>query len=154
MKNLKILNKKDKKELRDIMIKQWGADYLIEDAALKDPKGKIYLMSRDIAPIDFSHFNINNMGLYFGQLKNNELRLSIDGSQIVGPSAEKNIVELNSQGLYQWFQGYEVDVDMEGRGFVLMKYGDDFVGCGKLIDKRILNYVPKSRRVSLFRHTS
>jgi len=32
-------------------------------------------------------------------------------------------------------------------GYFLIKYNDDFLGCGKSTGNKILNYVPKARRV-------
>ena len=38
--------------------------------------------------------NTDMLDKLFGELKDDKLRLSIEGSQIVGPSAKKNIIEL------------------------------------------------------------
>ena len=148
MRELKILNKKQIKDVFEIIENQWGADLELEHAFLISPQKKIYIVNKEISKIDFSILNINNIGLYFGELtKNNELRLSIEGSQIVGEKANKNVVEINKNQAQQWFRGEFVETKEQGNAFVILKHEKDFLGCGRLVDGKVLNYVPKARRI-------
>ena len=150
MRKLKILNKKQIRAILKIIKEQWGAGLEPEHAFLMSPKNKIYIVNKDISKIDFSKLNINNVGLYFGELtKNHEFRLSIEGSQIVGKSAKKNIVELNKNQARKWFRGEDIETEQQAMGFVILKHDGDFLGCGRLIKGRILNYVAKARRVEI-----
>jgi NOL1/NOP2/fmu family ribosome biogenesis protein len=72
--------------------------------------------------------------------------LSIEGSQIIGPKCNKNILELKDEQRELWVKGYDLDIDGD-LGFVIIKNKDDFLGCGKLRNNKLYNYVPKSRRL-------
>jgi len=82
--------------------------------------------------------------LYFLSIVKDGLRLSIDGSQLF--KAKKNILELDKKGFEKWMTGEELILEKEN-GYFLIKYNDDFLGCGKSTGNKILNYVPKARRV-------
>ena len=145
-----ILNRKKIKEILRLIKDQWDCSPELDYAFLLSPKNKIFLVTKDIAHVDLSEIKVNNIGNYFGELKNGELRLSIEGSQLIGPYAQKNVVDIDDDQAKLWLKGKELAVEQQGRSFVLIKHGDDFMGCGKLLDNRILNYVPKARRVDLF----
>lgn len=150
---IKILNKKKIKEMQAIMEKQWNtsSDILTslekEYAFAMNNEGKIYLINKRIAEVDLSKLRINSVGLYIAQLTSTELRLSIEGSQLFGKSATKNIFDLNKSMLDLWMRGHNIPCSQDGRTMFIMKYNDDFLGCGKLVDHMLINYVPKERRV-------
>lgn len=148
MRKLKILNKKQIKSILEKVNKQWGAELKTDCAFLMSPKNKIYIVDKDISKIDMSKLRINNIGLYFGEIaKNNELRLSIEGSQIVGKNAKNNVVEVNKKQAKQWFRGEDIEVKQQGNAFVILKHENDFLGCGRLVNGKVLNYVAKARRI-------
>ena len=92
---------------------------------------------------------INSIGMYFCEIDKLGIRLSIEGSQIVGPLASKNIAEISEEQAKQWLKGEDLEVEGNYSGFVIIKHNDDFLGAGKYKDGRILNYVSKSRRISI-----
>ena len=67
--------------------------------------------------IDFSKINVNSLGLYFANIEK-ELRLSIEGSQLIGPSSTKNILEVNETKLNSWISGKDITTKEEFSGFV------------------------------------
>jgi len=147
-KSLKILSSKDKKLLLALIKKQWGADFKQDFVFFKNEKQKIYAVHRDIAKIDLSGARINTVGMYFGEQKKGELRLSIEGSQLIGPIAKKNIIKLDNKEVLDWLRGEDLQKDGDWSGFIIIKHTDDFMGTGKYTqDKRILNFVPKARRL-------
>ena len=176
MKQLKILHTREIKRIIEIINKQWGCDLkkdLSGYVVLLSTKDKIYLLSRDFANVDDRNLNIDSAGMYFGEvLENNSMRLSIEGSQLVGPFAQKNAVELDDDESRSWLAGNDIEKDTDAAGFVLLKNRNretgryDFLGCGKcrregigegagknigkkaMEKSRILNYVPKTRRIS------
>ena len=145
---MKILNTRDVKEIIKLIESQWGAKLKL-DLAFLQKKEKIYVITRDLGNIDYSLLRINNVGLYFGQVRNNEIRLSIEGSQIVGPLANKNVLKVSDQEFESWISGEDLEVNSKNHAFVLLKHNNDFVGCGKHIGNKVLNNVPKGRRVQL-----
>ncbi len=145
----KVLNSKEVRAIAETVKQQWGYSLTLGCGFLEGRDGDIFLISRDVEKLDLERLRIDSLGLYFGQLRNGELRLSIEGSQIVGKAATKNVVDLNDEEFKLWFGGSDLEKDYGGcSGYVLVKHNDDFIGCGKCKDGRILNFVPKARRVA------
>jgi len=44
-------------------------------------------------------------------------------------------------------KGQDLQIKTGKRGFFVMKYKDDFLGCGKASQEKIGNFIPKSRRL-------
>lgn len=145
MQKLKPLNSKEKKSIYALLEAQWGFCRTLPYIFFESEKSRIYLACEDIAGVDFSLLRVNSVGLYFGELVPEGIRLSIEGSQIIGPEAKKNIVDISREELLCWLRGE--DLQKDGEGFVLIRRQADFCGCGKAKAGKILNYVPKTRRI-------
>lgn len=120
---------------------------LFDTLAFIRGKERIYAINRDIEKVDLNKIRVNSMGLYIAEVKNEQLRVSIEGSQLIGPTATKNVCELAKDKLKQWFMGQDIDVEGSYEGFVILKHGQDYVGSGKFKEGLILNFVPKARRL-------
>lgn len=148
MKNLRILNKKEVKLVLELLKEQWGFAEELDYVFLQNDKNKIFLAGREVFSIPFDQWRVNSIGLYFGEIKNRHIRLSIEGSQFIGPFAHDNIVALNDQEVGRWMKGEDVVRAGVHESFVLIKYGDDYLGTGKGKEGAILNFVPKIRRLT------
>ena len=148
MQKLNILNKKETKKLLAQIEEQWGATLETDCVFLKNEDGKIFIANKEFGTLDLSRLRINSLGLYIAQEADDELRLSIEGSQLIGPLAKKNVLELNDDEASEWLRGTDLDKATDERGFVLIKNSGDFLGCGKATGNKILNYVPKTRRIA------
>ena len=132
------------------MTNQWDASFDFEKyAVLINKDNKIFIIKKEFANLDIDHLKVNSLGLYIGELKDNTFRLSIEGSQLIGPLAKKNTIELSREELKEWLKGTDIDYTGECEGFVLVRYGDEFAGSGRIKDGKILNFVPKIRRLNL-----
>ncbi len=150
MPELKILNNREIKGIYELIEGQWGAKIKLERGFLKNSKNRVFIVSKDISKIDTSKLRLNSAGMYFCEIDPKGIRLSIEGSQIVGPKAEKNVVELNEEETKGWFKGEDLEKECSGcSGFVILKHKNDFLGNGKYSNGRILNYVSKTRRANL-----
>jgi NOL1/NOP2/fmu family ribosome biogenesis protein len=71
---------------------------------------------------------------------------------LIGPDAKKNVLELDSRQAEQWLLGQEpelADKQLIGAaGYVIVKHGKDYMGCGKIAGEKLMNFVPKTRRIS------
>lgn len=174
MQNIEILNSKETKEILGVIEKQFGCKPELDYAFLKNSEDKIFIINKDLSKIDLSKLRINNLGIYIAQLHRGSIRLSIEGAQLIGPYAQKNIVELNKEQMIVWISGEDLEVSeelaQELEGFVILKYRpnksradnkksdnqDYFLGCGKIsrdtINNKMIcklaNYISKSRRVN------
>ena len=148
MGNLKILNSKETKEIMKSLKLQYGFEDKLDYAFLRDTKDRIHIVSKDIAGIDLRRLRINSIGMYFCTIEKDGIRLTIDGSQIIGPGSDKNIIDIDDAQLKQWISGVDLDMKTALSGYVLIRHGNDFIGSGKASDRKIFNYVPKARRIS------
>ena len=149
MLSLKILNSKEIKGILSIIDYQWGCRKKLGYAFLMNGKGRIFVVSMDVGLVDFEKLRINSMGLYFGEIKGDDLRLSIEGSQIIGPLASKNLVDIDGREMSSWLRGNDLEKDCPGcSGFVIIRNDSDFLGCGRYSNGIIKNFVPKTRRIS------
>lgn len=147
MRELKLLTRKETKELKSIVKQQWGADFNFDYAVLKNKDSDIFIANKELFNIGFSNLRIDSFGMYFGQLKNNQLRLSVEGAQLIGPYAKKNIVELSFREMRDFFHGLDIDKEKTAEGFVILKHNTDFIGCSRFKDNKLLNFLPKVRRI-------
>ena len=149
METLKALNKKKIKEL----LKEIEEQYSINDLKLdyvffKNSKDRVFLMSNSFKNFEHDKMHINSLGLYFANLKDYKVRLSVEGSQLIGNKAKKNVVELNENELRKWLRGEDLE-NKEGEGFVIVKHENDFYGSGRISNNKLLNFIPKEKRVEI-----
>lgn len=148
---LRILNRREVRDILEKVDEAYGCTLALEHAFLTDDKNRAFIIHRDVSAIDFEQLRINSMGLYFAEVnKYGEVRLTIEGSQIVGPLATKNVVGLSEEQVRAYFKGEEVDVEVgvEGQPFVLLRYKNDFFGAAKYKEGKVLNYLPKVHRTT------
>jgi len=123
------LNTRQIKEITKKLKNQFGFDGKLDFAFLKSTKNKIYIVTKDIGNIEYEELRMDTMGNYFGT-DEDDIRLSIEGSQLVGPFSTKNILDLNEEQMQQWFHGE--DVEIQGvNGFHIIKYKSDYLVCYK-----------------------
>ncbi len=149
MPELKFLNSKETKEILKLIEEQWGAKLKLDYTFARNSKNRIFIVNKDINKIDFSKLRVNSIGMYFCDLENG-IRLSIEGSQIIGPKAAKNVVEINEEQAKQWLKGEDLEIEDKNdySGFAIIKNKNDFLGTGKYKEGKVLNYVNKGRRIS------
>jgi len=127
---------------------------------LKFGKEKIRGYSGDLSIDEIAEIDktcrIELMGLYLFHEYAEEVRLSLDALHTFKDQITKNIIELTDQQAEQWFRGEDLQIEeieasknlgSLGKGFKILKHDQDFIGCGKLTDNRIVNYMPKERRI-------
>jgi 16S rRNA (cytosine1407-C5)-methyltransferase len=91
-----------------------------------------------------------SQGIYLGSIMPSGFRLSIEGAQLVGKTAKKNIVDIDESMAKQWMKGEDIFIGTKDvSGHVIIKFGQDYLGSGKYKDDHVLNYVPKARRIDL-----
>lgn len=146
--HIPILNAKERKMINQLLEEQWGFTEKLEYVYLLTTRNRLFFVNRDIEHLNLTGLRISSVGLYIGELLHEkELRLSIDGSQIIGPYATRNVIELDDTQARLWLKGQDLDMETKSNSFIILKHDDDFLGCGKAKEGRILNYVPKTRRI-------
>jgi len=151
--DFKIFTKIEKQELVDKLRGQFG---------IKELKGLIVcrgterlflyqgsLGPKEISDLEHMRVNIERCGVYFAKIERDEVRLSIEGVHVLKDQIRENIYELDSEQAQKWMEGSELNVSSGMRGFVVMKHGDYFLGCGKASLEKIGNFIPKNRRLKI-----
>lgn len=147
MQKLEILNTRKLKKIKERLIEQF--DYALEEdyAFLLNEKGRLFIVNKDISRVDLKKLRVDKYGLYFGEWREEELRLSMEGAWIVGRKAKKNVVDLDEEEIRKYFLGEDLDKDLgEEKRWVLLRFKGEVVSCAKYKEKRILNYLPKIHR--------
>ncbi|MBW2974922.1 hypothetical protein KY366_04355 [Candidatus Woesearchaeota archaeon] len=149
MQNLKILDKKNRKIFLGLLKKQFGFGEKLDYTFLMNNKNKVFIANKELANIDLSRMRINSIGSYIAEFRDNEVRLSIEGSQMIGPKADRNVVLLEKKEAREWMKGKDIEKKVKEGGFVILRCGEDYLGSGRVKEGRILNFVPKARRLNV-----
>lgn len=97
--------------------------------------------------IDLSKItNVEIVGMYLISKKDREPRISFDALPLLSQQINKSILEIDETQLGLWLRGYNLEIQTE-KGPIILKYKDNFVGCGKSNGEKIFNYVPKERKL-------
>jgi len=155
------LNSREVKGLNSRLFAQHGSDFGKYYFVVITGKEKLYLINKEIGKIDLSKLRVDKYGLYVANENKIGLRLTIEGSEIIGKDATKNVVELDTEQTNLWMLGEDIELNSEQLSkiedrnvFQIVKHKSDFLSCGKLKkgdnnkENILLNFVPKERRVS------
>ena len=149
--SMTILNNSEIKRIENLIKKNYGCDFhLREYAVMIGPEEKIWGANRDIRNIDFEKLDVNSIGMNFGKLKSDKVHLTIEGSQLVGKEATKNVVELNDEDMKKFVSGSTIEIspiNCEMNNFVILKSGRNILGSSLLTENGLKNLLPKSRRI-------
>jgi len=150
MHQLKILKTKEVRELKEALQQQFGFSLTADYAYLQNDHERIFIVSKEVTRIDMEKLRIDRIGLYLGEFKHGQLRLSKEGAQLLAAQAVENkielqnVVELDSSELKEYFQGRDVvkELGSESR-LILLRYGADIFGCARYKENKILNFLSK-----------
>ncbi|MBI2668019.1 hypothetical protein HYX17_04615 [Candidatus Woesearchaeota archaeon] len=146
--NLKILNSKEKKKLLDNIKEQYGVKKLdLDYVFLRNNDNKIFILSNDFAKLDTKDIRINSLGLYFAKIHPSGIRLSIEGTQIIGPLAKSNVLMLNDDEIKLWVRGNDIATDKKFSIYVIIRHNNDYFGSGIYKDGKVRNMISKDRLI-------
>jgi len=153
MQTLTILNSKEIKALKQQLENQFGYSFKEDYAYLRNEKDRIFIISKDLAKIDWKKLIVDKVGLYLGEDLAPEFRLSKEGAQLLYLEAKKNkvtlkkVVDLTKEEVKTYFTGIDLpkECGKENR-LVILRYREDILGCAKYKEGRILNFLPKIHR--------
>ena len=147
---LKVLNQKEKKEIETRLSEQFGIDN-IPGLIVKRGEERLFIFSGDFSEQDIKKLEasapIERGGIYFARIIGDDIKLSIEGTNMLKNQINKNIFELNDEQLEEWMMGQDLQIKTGKRGLLVIKHNDDFLGCGKASEEKIGNFIPKSRRL-------
>ena len=127
-KKITFLTTKTMRPLLGYLKEHYGYEGKFEFALVITAKSKVYAVTKEVFDLPVETLRVNSFGVYIGEWRHEEFRLSIEGSQLIGPECTKNVVTLNKDQLKQWMAGEPLPLadNISGEGFVILKFGDDF----------------------------
>ena len=147
---IKILSQKEKAEIVNKLSFQFGIKK-IKGILIKKGEEKIFLFQGEFTKNQIKNLEqiapIERIGIYFAKEDQENIRLSFDGIQLLKQQITKNIFEINKEQAEKWLLGQELNISINKKGFIIIKYQDDFLGTGKASEQKITNFVPKNRRL-------
>ena len=149
---MKVLNKKEIRGIAEKINSAYDSNVDFSEfvVLITSKENKIWLASRKAFEINLEELKINSIGLYFGREDKGKIRLSIEGAQIVGKTAKKNICEI--ENVWDFLRGFDVTptkkIDCKENQYVLVKYKEDTLGVAKLQDGVLKSVLPKARKIT------
>jgi len=142
---MKFLNTRKRKNILKILAQQFGLkNFKFEQALLQDDYD-LYLAPKDFEKIEPKKLNIKKIGIHFGKIFYDKILLSIEGTQLISKNVNKNIIQLDEEETNLWIKGQHIH--KKAQDIILLKHKQDFLGCAKAQNNKILNSIPKSRRI-------
>lgn len=149
---IEVLKEKETQEMLKKLSEQFGIQK-IPGILLKKGRERIFLFRGEVSEKQIEELNklvqIERAGIYIGQIfaPSEEIRLSLEGTQIFKDQITKNYFELNETQAQHWMQGEELQIKTNMKGIIAVKYKDEYLGCGKASEEKIGNFIPKARRL-------
>jgi len=147
--HINFLNSKEQKPLVKFLESHFGYTGDWNFVVYTNAQGRIYVARHSIGDAPLEKLNIKVAGIYLGEWRNDELRLTIEGSQLLGPQCTKQILELTTPEVAQWMRGEDIPYSGSEQGFVLVRHGADFLGTARASKGKLWNFIPKGRRVKI-----
>ncbi|MBN1175456.1 hypothetical protein JXA48_02320 [Candidatus Woesearchaeota archaeon] len=146
-----ILNSKDRKHIRQTLNEQFGINEIPDNLVYfcLNKRERVYVCNKEIFDLDQEALRTNAFGLYFGTFMIDGFRLSLEGTQMIGPLATKNIFEINDLQFEEYIKGENLVCENEDfqKQYVIVKHNNDFVGVGRVKEGIFSNHLSKSRKL-------
>ena len=146
--NLRYIKSSEKRKIISELNENFGITklpYLLIEAGKEKMRAFSGSLSKEEISLIGSITRIESIGLY-AMKKESPIRLSFDFPHLITDQLTKNILEINDNQVKDWMKGQNLEIKKE-RGICLIKHGNYFLGCGKSTGEKIINHVPKDRRL-------
>ena len=151
IKKLKFLSKSEKNELNKIFMESYGVRINTKDYEFFiTSKEKIWVTTKKAKNIIRELPNPVYAGLMIGKLKSSrKIKLSVEGSQLIGNEANKNIIEIKNCIDYIFGKNPIIvkKISVENHSFPIVKCDNYYLGSAGYVDEnKVINLFPTGRR--------
>lgn len=150
MQKLTILNTREIKKLKKVLLNAFGYALEKDYAYLRTEKDRVYVVNKDISRVDLDNLRMDRLGIYFGEWKENHIRLSKEGAQLLlleGGTKVENVIRLDEQETRDYFKGQDIEKNLgKENKQVILKFKNNILGAAPYKESTILNYLPKMYR--------
>ena len=144
---MELLNTKKTEEIKKVLQDKYGLS--LDGTLLLSGSNKIRYfegnLDNKMILYLLKNFLVESAGIYLGKIFDDGFRLSFDAANLLSNKIIKNVIEINREEMKEWFNGANLHTDKKD-DFYAIKYGKDIIGCAKVSNKTIYNYVPKEKR--------
>ena len=147
--NLHFINSPEKRKIVACLNEQFGINelpYLLIESGKEKIRGFSGSLSREEISELSRIVPIESIGIYLLK-KEFDWRLSLDATTILKNQISKNTIEITDKQLEEWIRGFDLDIKYNDKCTIVIKHGNDLIGCGKSNNQKIFNYLPQERRI-------
>jgi NOL1/NOP2/fmu family ribosome biogenesis protein len=146
--NPKFIKSGEKKKIIKKLNEQFGIEkipHLLIETGKEKLRGYSGILSKEQILEFCSLTKVEVIGIYLIR-KEYDFRLSFDAASILKNQITKNIIEIDEKQYEKWIRGYDLEIPAQ-KGTLIIKFNSDFLGCGKSNGEKIINHIPKERRI-------
>lgn len=147
---MRMLTSAERKHLVRRLMDQHGVEDAFESLILiRSGQGRIRAATKEAYEVACRLRKVQQVGLYVAKIVKGDVVLSIEGSQLLGSTITRNVVELSEEEAEEWMKAAPIQKSgrFEGR-YVVARCGDFYLGSGRVSrDGRIYPQVAKWRRI-------
>ncbi|MFW6025033.1 MAG: hypothetical protein ACOCRX_01700 [Candidatus Woesearchaeota archaeon] len=147
-KHVNFLNNKEKRELLNKIYYHWEVDLskFFKDLIVNlSDKNRIYLIKRDVMKLDLNFKLKGSLGLYFGTIESDGIRLSTQGAQYLKKTPYK--LDLGKNLAKKYFNKEKINVShlkYKQNPYLILTCDDLILSCDKVKKGEIINYLNKT----------
>jgi NOL1/NOP2/fmu family ribosome biogenesis protein len=150
--NIRFLDKKETEVIYSLLKNQFGVEDFLGKFLMIGSE-RIFLYTGDFNSNELDVLQedlpVERIGVYFGKIYEGEIRLSLEGVDVLKEKIVKGIFNLEDSLVSEWMSGADLFIEHNASGFVVIENKGLFLGCGKACREKISNFIPKSRRLKL-----
>ncbi len=149
MKEINFINSKEKKKILEELENLYGITdlpFTFSEAGKKKIRAFSGTMSKDEIQELTEITNVEVIGMYMFNQKDDDLRINFDALPILKNQISKSIIEINDIQFEHWIRGQDIDYQSKSGTYVIA-YKGDLIGIGKSNGIKIFNYLPKERKL-------
>lgn len=113
MEHIKILNQIERKQIEDKLKEQFGIKEIPGKIVMRGAE-RLFFFTGEIDEIEIRKIEevapIEKIGVYFAKIINDDIKLTIEGTQILKEQINKGIFEINDERAEEWMMGRELNI--------------------------------------------
>ena len=147
---MRLLTSAERRYLIKRLEDQHGVEDAFDDLVLiRTGQGRIRATTKETYEAACRLRRVQQVGLYVAKMVKGDVILSIEGSQLLGATITRNIIELSEEEAEEWMKAAPIERSekIESR-YVIARCGDFYLGSGRVSrDGKIYPQVAKWRRI-------
>jgi len=142
------LRKREENKIKEMLLENYGFSIPSDWRLYYLGADRVWVLKDEFFEFPLEKLNVEVMGFYLCYFDFKILRLSFNGSQIVGKSATKNVLDISVKEAEELIRGFDIDkvTNMEAE-YLILRTPVGIIGVGKNHKTKILCQINKNRRI-------